>query len=258
MSHILISDAGAVRTVTINRPERRNALSPLTAEELTEAIASADGSEVGAIVLTGQGGHFSAGGDAEAILEAIGAGGDNAPYRMMRSFHRLIETIWNSPLPVVAAVSGVAYGGAFNLALACDLIYASADARFCQVFVRRGVIPDLGGAYLLPRLVGMQRAKELMLLAGEINAERAEALGIVNAVLADPSATLAAARDAAANLAAAPSYTMEMAKRLINGSTNSTLAESLSAEASAQTLVLGTPAARDGFGAFLDRGKRKG
>ncbi len=262
MSHILISVAGAVRTVTINRPERRNALSPHTGEELTEAIASADGSEVGAIVLTGQGGHFSAGGDAEAILEAIGAGDDNAPYRMMRSFHRLIETIWNSPLPVVAAVSGVVYGGAFNLALACDLIYASADARFCQVFVRRGVIPDMGGAYLLPRLVGVQRAKELMLLAGEIDAARAEPLGIVNAVLADPSATLDAARDAArdaaANLAAAPSYTMEMAKRLINGSTNSALAESLSAEASAQSLVLGAPAARDGFGAFLDRGKRKG
>ena len=258
MSHILVSDQGAVRTLTINRPERRNALSPRTAEELTEAITSAAGSELGAVVLTGQGGHFSAGGDAEAILEAIAAGDGNAPYRMMRTFHHLIETIWNSPLPVVAAVSGVVYGGAFNLALACDLIYASADARFCQVFVRRGVIPDLGGAYLLPRLVGMQRAKELMLLAGEIDAARAEALGIVNAVLADPSAALSAAHGAAANLAAAPRYTVEMAKRLINGSTNSTLAEALSAEAAAQSLVLGTPAAREGFGTFLERGQKKG
>ena len=258
MNHVLVSDEGAVRTLTISRPERRNALSPETAEELTQAISEAAGGRLGAIVLTGQGGHFSAGGDAEAILEAIGAGDENAPYRMMRTFHRLIETIWNSPLPVVAAVSGVVYGGAFNLALACDLIYASADARFCQVFVRRGVIPDLGGAYLLPRLVGMQRAKELMLLAPEIDARRAEALGIVNSVLPDSAAALSAAHDAAANLAAAPRYTLEMAKRLINGSTNSTLAESLSAEASAQSLVLGTPAAKEGFGAFLDRGKRKG
>ena len=258
MSHILVSDHGAVRTLTINRPERRNALSARTAEELTDAVAGAAENGSGAIVLAGQGGHFSAGGDAEAILEAIGSGDDGAPYRMMRTFHRLVETIWNSPLPVVAAVAGVAYGGAFNLALACDLIYASADARFCQVFVRRGVIPDLGGAYLLPRLVGMQRAKELMLLAGEIDAPRAEAMGIVNAVLANPAAALAAATDAAAKLAGTPRYTVEMAKRLINGSANSTLAESLSAEASAQSLVLGTPAAREGFDAFLERGRKRG
>ncbi len=175
-----------------------------------------------------------------------------------RTFHRLVETIWNSPLPVAAAVVGVAYGGAFNLALACDLSYASADARFCKVFARRGAVPDLGGAHLLPRLVGMQRAKELMLLAGEIDAARAEATGIVNAVLANPAAALAVATDAAAKLAGAPRYTVEMGKRLINGSTNSTLAESLSAEASAQSLVLGTPAARDGFTAFWERGRRKG
>lgn len=122
-------------------------------------------------MLTGVGAHFSAGGDAELIVDRVQQG-ETALLAMMRSFHRLIEEIWNSPLPVVAAVGGLAHGGGFDLAPACDLVACAADARWCQVFLRRGVVPDLGGAYLLPRLVGMQRAKELMLLTPEIDAHR--------------------------------------------------------------------------------------
>ena len=163
-----------MRLLTIDRPRRRNALTPGLVTRLCAQIEAAGRDPaVGAIVLTGAGGHFCAGGDAQAIVEVIGAGSQQAAIAFMRRFQRVVDALWTSDLPVVAAVSGVAYGGGFNLALACDLIIASADARFCQVFLRRGLIPDLGGGYLLPRLVGMHRAKELMLRAREIGAAEA-------------------------------------------------------------------------------------
>ena len=166
-----VRDHGPVRLLTIDRPRRRNALTPDLVAELCEQIEAAGRDPAtGAIVLTGADGHFCAGGDAQAIVEVIGAGSQQAAIAFMHHFQRVVDAIWGSDLPVVAAVSGVAYGGGFNLALACDLIIASADARFCQVFLRRGLIPDLGGAYLLPRLVGLQRAKDLMLRTREIAA----------------------------------------------------------------------------------------
>jgi 2-(1,2-epoxy-1,2-dihydrophenyl)acetyl-CoA isomerase len=256
-AEIEVTDEGAVRVLTINRPARRNALSVATADLLRSELDRAEADPaVGAIVLTGAGGHFSAGGDAEAILavtEEVDEGDDAAPTRLMRAFHRLVETVWHSPLPVVAAVSGVAYGGAFNLALACDLVVCSADARFCQVFLRRGVVPDVGGAYLLPRLIGMQRAKELMLLAGEIDAVRAEELGLVNAIRADPDATRAYALELAGRLAAGPRFAIAQTKKLINGSTAGTLQSSLELEAAVQAGVLVSPTARRGFRSFLTK-----
>ena len=151
---VTVSDHGPVRLLTIDRPRRRNALTPDLVTQLSEQVEAAGRDPaVGAIVLAGAGGHFCAGGDAQAIVEVIGTGSQQAAIAFMRRFQRVVDALWTSDLPVVAAVSGVAYGGGFNLALACDLIIASADARFCQVFLRRGLIPDLGGGYLLPRTV---------------------------------------------------------------------------------------------------------
>lgn len=257
MSDIEISDHGAVRLLTINRPERRNALAATTADELCLAVQDArDAAGIGALVLNGAGGHFSAGGDAHAILGVIGDEADAAPLRLMQSFHRLVQAIWDCELPVVAAVSGVAYGGAFNLALSCDLIYCSHDARFCQVFVDRGVVPDVGGAYLLPRIVGMHKAKELMLLAGEINARQAADLGLVNEILPDGEAVLAHALTVAAELAAKPRFAISLTKRLVNSSTTGTLQSSLEFEAITQATILRSSSARTGFREFLDRGRR--
>jgi 2-(1,2-epoxy-1,2-dihydrophenyl)acetyl-CoA isomerase len=253
-SEIEATDHGAVRVLTINRPRRRNALSIETAETLRaefERAGAAPG--VGAIVLTGADGHFSAGGDADAILDVIEDDADAAPLRLMSAFHRLVEAIWESPLPVVAAVSGVAYGGGFNLALACDLIYCSADARFCQVFLRRGLAPDVGGAYLLPRLVGMQRAKELMLRTSEIDAARAEQLGIVNAVLPDPETAFEQAIAVARELAEGPRLATTLTKRLLNSSTAGSLHTALEFEAATQTVALGSRDAADGFASFRPR-----
>lgn len=256
MPDVEISDEGPVRVLTINRPERRNALAVTTAEELRYAVEdAARNSSIGALVLTGIGGHFSAGGDAHAILDVISdEQSDAAPVRMMSAFHCLVQAIWDCPLPVIAAISGVAYGGAFNLALSCDLIYCSEEARLCQVFVKRGVVPDLGGAYLLPRIVGMQRAKELMFLANEISAHQAHELGIVNAVLADPVAVREHAVVTAARLADSPRFAISMTKRLVNSSPTGTLQSSLELEAVTQAMMLRSPSARRGFEQFLDKG----
>lgn len=250
-AHIGVSDHGAVRLLTIDRPRRRNALTPDLVTELSEQVEAAGRDpEIGAIVLTGAAGHFCAGGDAQTIVEVVGGGSQGDTIAFMRRFQRVVETLWTSDLPVVAAVSGVAYGGGFNLALACDLIVASADARFCQVFLRRGLVPDLGGAYLLPRLVGLQRAKDLMLRTREIGAAEAREMGLVSSVAADPDAALAEALSEAQELAARPRLAVSLAKRLINSTTDGTLSSALGQEALSQAAILSSPQVAEAFAAF--------
>lgn len=249
---IEVHKEGAVRVLTINRPQRRNAMTAQTVSCLYQELESAESDpEIGAVVLTGAGGHFSAGGDIDAIVQVARDGSDETPMKFMRIFHRLVETVWTSPLPVVASVSGIAYGGAFNLALACDLIVCSADARFCEVFLRRGITADLGGAYLLPRLVGMQRAKELILLTPEISALRAQELGLVNAVLPDATTALAHAIDLSAQLAAGPRFAISQTKKLLNASMDGTLQSSLNLEASVQSGLLRSNGAKSALDSFI-------
>lgn len=253
---ITTTDRGPVRVLTIDRPARRNAMGTATAEALELALrAAADDDAVRAVVLTGTGGHFSAGGDADSILEHV-AGDDSELLALMRAFHRLVVEIWESRLPVVAAVSGIAYGGGVNLALACDLVVMSEDARLCQIFVHRGVVPDVGGAWLLPRLVGMQRAKELMLLAPEIDARHAERLGLANAVEPDADTALERAVVLAEQLAALPPYTVALSKKLINHSSADDLRASLEREAVTQAAALRARPATDAFEVFRRKGAR--
>lgn len=255
---ITIEQRGAVRILAIDRADRRNAVDTATAVELEHAVRDAsDDPDTHALVLTGVGEHFSAGGDVADILEHVASADDRDLLALLRTFHRLVVEIWESRLPVVAAVSGVAYGGAFNLALACDLVVLSADARLCQVFVHRGVVPDVGGAWLLPRLVGMQRAKELMLLAPVVDAQQALDLGLANAVEADADATLTAAVDRAQQMAALPSYTVALAKKLINHSADADFRGSLELEAVTQLAALRSAPAVEGFLAFRQRGQKK-
>jgi 2-(1,2-epoxy-1,2-dihydrophenyl)acetyl-CoA isomerase len=246
-----VYDEDRVRVVTIQRPTRRNAIAPATVAALETALRdAADNPGVGAVVLCGAGGHFSAGGDADAVLSAVRSGQDTDLLALMRAYHRLVVEIWESPLPVVAAVSGSAYGGGLNLALACDLVVLSAEARLCQVFVQRGVVPDVGGAYLLPRLVGMQRAKELMLLAPVIDAARALELGLANAVEPDPRAALVRAIELATTLAQLPAYTVALSKKLMNHGLDTDLRSALELEAVSQAAALRSAAAAAGFEAI--------
>jgi 2-(1,2-epoxy-1,2-dihydrophenyl)acetyl-CoA isomerase len=219
--------------------------------------ASANDQRIRAIVLTGADGHFSAGGDAQAVIDLIATGSQDAAITFMRRFHRLVTALWTSDLPVIAAVSGVAYGGGFNLALACDLIIASADARFCQVFLRRGLVPDLGGAYLLPRLVGLHRAKELMLRAQEISAQQARDMGLLSTIAADPQAALAEAIAVGAELAARPGTAISLTKRLINSTTSGTLESALEQEALSQVAALLRPGTAASFQPFTGHSARR-
>jgi 2-(1,2-epoxy-1,2-dihydrophenyl)acetyl-CoA isomerase len=249
---IEVSDIGAVRRLSINRPARRNALTPDVVTGLHDELvrADADGA-VAAVVLSGVGDHFSAGGDVNEIVDAMVADDDSATVNLVRHFDRLVATIWDLPLPVVAAVAGVAYGAAFNVVLACDLVVCAADARFCEIFVRRGVVPDAGGAYLLPRLVGMHRAKELMMLATELDASRALELGIVNAVAPDGASALSRAIELATRLAELPRFAVRQTKALVNASDGGTFSASLALEAITQGAALRSSAARQGFEDFL-------
>ncbi|WP_067430620.1 enoyl-CoA hydratase/isomerase family protein [Nocardioides jensenii] len=253
-TQILVTDDGPVRTLTMSGPSRLNSIAASTAEDLCDAVVAAERDDhVHALVLTGEGEHFSSGGDAEGVLEAGVREDDDAMIRFMRSYQRAALAIWNSPLPVVASVAGIAYGGAFNLALSCDLLVCAENARFCQVFLRRGVVPDFGGAYLLPRLVGMQRAKELMMLADEIDAGTAQRLGLVNFVVESADESLSTATGLAHRLAAQSRMAMSMTKRLLNASSGGTLQSSLELEALSQASVLGSNSARMSFEHFRER-----
>lgn len=251
MTHLTSWDEGRVRVLAFDRPEKLNAISVDTATELTRALrAAASDRAVGAVVLTGVGGNFSAGGDVRSILDTIADADSFAEADLMAAFHDALTEIWSTRLPVVASVSGIAYGAAFNLAMACDLVICSTDARFCQVFVPRGVIPDVGAAYLLPRLIGARRAKDLMLRAPVVAAEQALSLGLVNEVGGDTQSTLARAVELAAEIAGYDDFVIAMTKKATNTATDGSLEGALALESSLQTAALRSNGATSGFAKF--------
>ncbi len=165
---------------------------------------------------------------------------------------RLVGAVLDCEKPVIAAVNGTAAGLGAHLALACDLLLAAESARFIEVFVRRGLVPDGGGAYLLPRLVGPQRAKELMFFGDALSAADAERLGLVNRVVAD--AELAeTARAWAGRLAMGPTRALALTKQLVNASLDVDRAAAFAAEAAAQEINSASADASEGIAAFLQR-----
>ncbi len=249
-----VRDDGPVRTLTLTGERRLNAIAETTADSLHDEIIAAERCDsVYALVLTGAGAHFSAGGDAENVAEVVDDVSDDALIRFMRAYQRAATAVWNSPLPVIASVSGVAYGGAFNLAMACDLVVCSRDARFCQVFLRRGVVPDFGGAYVLPRLVGMRKAKEMMFLADEVDADTALELGLVNFVEENPHDSLARATSLAHRISAQSRMAVSMTKKLLHSSAGGTLQSSLEMEALSQASALGSSGSQVAFERFRER-----
>lgn len=249
-----VVDDGPVRTLVLNGPRRLNSLSESTANAIADEVLRAERDPgVHALVLTGAGEHFSAGGDADGVLQANDSDDDDAMIRFMRAYQRAALAVWDSPLPIIAAVSGVAYGGAMNLAIACDLVVCSRSARFCQVFLRRGVVPDFGGAFMLPRIVGMQRAKALMFLADEIDALTAYDLGLVTVIVDTPDDARQHALGLAHRIAAEPRLAVSLTKKLIHQSASGSFPSSLELEALSQTLVLWSSKARHAFEAFRER-----
>ncbi|WP_328789979.1 enoyl-CoA hydratase/isomerase family protein [Streptomyces sp. NBC_00273] len=243
-----------VSWITLNRPEAMNAVTWDQRERVIALLgeASADPA-VRAVVVTATGKGFCAGADLRGGPAAGGerVAGDVA--RMIRlGAQRLITAVLDCEKPVLAAVNGTAAGIGAHLALACDLVIAAEPARFIEVFVRRGLVPDGGGAYLLPRLVGPQKAKELMFFGDAVPAAEAERLGLVNRVV--PAEELeATAREWAERLAQGPTRALAMTKQLVNASLDGDRAAALAAEATAQEINMTTADANEGVASFVER-----
>ncbi|MFI0215709.1 enoyl-CoA hydratase/isomerase family protein [Streptomyces lydicus] len=252
-SLILHTTDNGVSWLTLNRPEALNALTRDQRERLIDRLADASADpDVRAVVLTATGKGFCAGADLRGAPPAgERVAGDVA--RMIRhGAQRLIAAVQDCEKPVIAAVNGTAAGLGAHLALACDLVLAAASARFIEVFVRRGLVPDGGGAYLLPRLIGPQRAKELMFFGDALPAAEAERLGLVNRVVPDDALTTTA-REWAERLAAGPTRALTLTKQLVNASLESDRATAFAAEATAQEINMTTADAREGVASFVER-----
>ncbi|MFF4450646.1 enoyl-CoA hydratase/isomerase family protein [Streptomyces sp. NPDC001502] len=243
-----------VAWITLNRPEAMNAVTWDQRERIIALLSEASADPgVRAVVVTATGKGFCAGADLRGGGAPAGerVAGDVA--RMIRlGAQRLITAVLDCEKPVLAAVNGTAAGIGAHLALACDLVIAAEPARFIEVFVRRGLVPDGGGAYLLPRLVGPQKAKELMFFGDAVPAAEAERLGLVNRVV--PAAELeATAREWAERLAQGPTRALAMTKQLVNASLDGDRAAALAAEATAQEINMTTADANEGVASFVER-----
>ena len=253
MSEVLHAVDGQVAHLTLNRPEALNAITPGQRERLIQLLGetSADPG-VRAVVLTGTGRGFCAGAD----LRSGAAAGERVAGDVARVIRdgaqRLIAAVLDCEKPVIAAVNGTAAGLGAHLALACDLVLAAESAKFIEVFVRRGLVPDGGGAYLLPRLVGPRRAKELMFFGDALSAPDAERLGLVNRTVPDGELDKTA-RAWAARLAAGPTRALALTKQLVNASLESDRATAFAAEAAAQEINMTTADAQEGVASFVER-----
>ncbi len=251
-----------VATVTINRPDIGNSLTAPMRDRIADLFdeASAD-LGVRCVVLTGAGDrHFCTGANLGGPRPEPPPKPEGAPDRAVgdvarmirRGWQRLVANILDCEKPVIARVNGTAAGGGAQLVLAADLAVMADDARFIEVFIRRGIIPDAGGAYLLPRSVGMKRAKEIMFFGDDVAADEAQRIGIVNRVVPRPDLDKAVVEwtERFANL---PTRAVALIKGLLNRSLESSRHEAFEDEAVLQELNNATEDAREGMMSFIER-----
>jgi enoyl-CoA hydratase/carnithine racemase len=240
---LLIDDNAGVRTLTLNRPHRKNAIDVELWHALAAALRAADTDDsVRAVVLTGAGGAFCSGAD-------IGTGEVVHPRRKLQRLTDVALALHNLSVPTIAKVTGVAVGAGWNLALGCDLVVATPESKFCQIFSKRGLSVDLGGSWLLPKLVGLQQAKRLVLLADMIDATEAHELGLVTWVQ-DGDAIDGFVDSLATRLAAGAPFALAQSKALLNDGATATFAEALGNEARAQPGNFATADSAEAYAAF--------
>ncbi len=234
-------------TVTMNRPDKFNAMNVQMRRELGDCfrIIGAD-TGIRVVILTGSGKAFSAGGDINDFKGTT----DELHALMGRISHHWFKAFWNLPQPVINAVNGPAGGGGCTLALAGDLIYASEKAYFVNTFLEIGLVPDLGGLFTLPRLIGAARAKEMAMLGERWSAQTAQQMGLINGVFA-PDQLMAEVQKRAEHLAARSASALTQTKRIINRSFESSMEAVLDQELAAQSFLFGTEASKGGVDHFL-------
>jgi len=258
---LLTKREDGVLWLTLNRPERKNSVSPeLRDELLTELEEARTDEDVRCVVITGSGDAFCAGVDLgrSKVTQGASKGEQSRPDlrairdAMKRGFQRVVRAIWELDKPVVASVNGVAAGGGAQLALFCDLVIASEDSRFIEIFVRRGLAVDSGGGWLLPRLIGLPKAKELVFFGDAISAPDALAAGLINRVV--PQADLeTVTREWANRLAKGPTRSIGASKALLNRALETDLTTGLDEEATAQAMVSQTHDFSEGVRAFMEK-----
>ncbi len=250
---LILERRGTVSWLYFNRPQVYNALNHTMRIELKEVLtAIGKDRSIKIVVITGSGKAFCSGGDLNSMGEQLGTLPETK--EKLQLLQELFAIIVNLPQPVIAAVNGPAVGAGCNLALACDIVIAANDAVFGETFVKVGLVPDAGGTFLLPRLVGLRKAKEIVFKGELIKADQAEKLGLVNCVVsADELKQTAAAW--AEELAEGPALAMQMGKILLNRSLNSSLEDMLEREALSQLLCLQSADHQEGVKAFFEKRK---
>jgi 2-(1,2-epoxy-1,2-dihydrophenyl)acetyl-CoA isomerase len=246
---LLVNTTEGVMTITLNRPDALNALDLVMREELAEVLYTLrDDPEIKVLVLTGTGRAFCAGGD----IKSMGGYTVVTGRARIKKAHRWLLELVNLEKPTIAAVNGVTAGIGCNLALACDLIYASDQARFSQAFVKIGLVPDGGGMYFLPRAVGLQRAKELVFTGDFIEAPEAERIGLVARVV--PHAELLPrVSDLTRRITQNAPGAISLAKSVLNKSLNVDLPTLLELEALAAASCMATADHEEGVQAFVEK-----
>lgn len=250
---IILTKEDGVAVIQMNNPKAMNALEDELSAELLSAYQDVAADEtIGAVILTGAEKAFCAGGDLKKLSKGFPSA--EAGYDYMKSFRTMVTTFMNMPKPTIAAVNGFAVGAGFCIAMQADLVLASDKAKFGMAFANVGLIPDLAGLYTLPRLVGLQRAKELVFTGRNVGAEEAKEMGIVNQVVPHDE-LMAEAKKLAKRLADGPRVALRMAKNVMNDSINMTLEQLLDLEPHAQAICFQSEDHKIGVQSFFDKKK---
>lgn len=244
---------GGVATLALNRPERLNSFNEQMHQEVREALSVLEQDQaVRALLITGNGRGFCAGQDLSDRSVAPGAEVPDLGSSIETWYNPLIRTLQRLPMPVIAAVNGVAAGAGANIALACDLVIAARSASFTQAFCKIGLVPDSGGTWQLPRLVGMARAKGLSMLGDKLSAEQAAAWGLIWQCV-DDDALRSTATDLARHLATQPTRGLALIKQALNQSFDNDLDTQLDVERDLQREAGRTEDYREGVAAFMEK-----
>ena len=249
---LLVERNAGVVTITFNRPKSKNAVNGVMWIELLELLTEIQHTSTDrVVVLTGANGEFCSGADLVAMGDGSGRAHSHS-YYSMREVTGVIMALSRLPQPTIAKVRGVAVGVGCNMALGCDLVVASDTARFSQIFSKCGMSLDGGGSWLLPRRIGLHRAKEMAFFADIIDAAEADRIGLVNRVV--PDAQLDAfVTEWTDRLIALPPIALAQSKRMLNNSMNVTLEEALDDEGVAQTVNFGTKDTPEAIAAWMEK-----
>ncbi len=249
---------GRIVTLTLNRPEARNAIGThQDCEDLVAAVERAnDDAGVSCIVLTGAGASFSAGGNIKAMKERNGIGPLDAPdatrANYKRGVQRIARALWECEVPAIAAINGHAIGLGLDLACLCDIRISVDSAKFASSFIKMGIVPGDGGAWILPRAVGLSRAAEMIYTGDTLDAQTALQIGLVSRVVAADQ-LLPAARELAGRIVANPAKSLRLAKRLVREGQQQRLADVLELSAAFQAMAHETEDHREAVDAFIDK-----